>query len=109
MAEVAVTINGRVYQMACDDGQEQHLLALSQLVNGRVEELANSVGQVGDARLLVMTSLLIADELSDVRAEIDELRREAEHHIADLEDRLAGRLEALAARLENIADEIEAT
>jgi len=108
MAEVAVTINGRVYQMACDDGQEEHLLALSHQVGSRVEELANSVGQVGDARLLVMTSLLIADELSDLRAEVDELRSEAERQIGDLEDRLAGRLEALASRLENVADDIEA-
>jgi cell division protein ZapA len=99
MAEVAVTINGRVYQMACDDGQEEHLLALSHKVGSRVEELANSVGQVGDARLLVMTSLLIADELSDLRAEIDELRAEAERQIGELED---------ASRLENVADDIEA-
>ncbi|MFN4090045.1 MAG: cell division protein ZapA [Alphaproteobacteria bacterium] len=108
MAEVAVTINGRVYQMACDDGQEEHLLALSQQVGSRVDELANSVGQVGDARLLVMTSLLIADELFDLRAEVDELRAEAERHIADLEERLAGRLESLAARLEDVADAMEA-
>ena len=94
--------------MACDDGQEEHLLALSHQVGSRVEELANSVGQVGDARLLVMTSLLIADELSDLRAEVDELRSEAERQIGDLEDRLAGRLEALASRLENVADDIEA-
>src|SRR3546814_14605819 len=52
--------------------------------------------------------LLIADELYDLRAEVDELRAEAERHIAELETRLAGRLEALAVRLENVAEDIEA-
>ena len=69
MAEVEVAINGRSYLMGCDDGQEEHLLLLAEEVGRRVEDLVATVGQVGDARLLLMASLLIADELYDARAD----------------------------------------
>ena len=61
MAQVDVAINGKSYRIACDDGQEEHLLQLAAFVDQRVQELAASVGQIGDARLLVMASLLISD------------------------------------------------
>ncbi len=105
MAKVAVTINGRKYDIACDDGQEAHLARLAQYVDKRVDELVAAVGQVGDARLLVMASLLVADELSEVYTELDTLRNErrssqpAGPGIADL-DKLSTRLEAIADRLE---------
>ena len=65
MAQVDVAINGKSYRIACDDGQEDHLLQLAAFVDQRIQELVASVGQVGDARLLVMASLLISDELSE--------------------------------------------
>ena len=68
MAQVDVLINGKSYNVACDDGQEDHLLQLAGYVDQRVQDLVNSVGQVGDARLLVMASLLISDELSEIYA-----------------------------------------
>ena len=71
MAQVTVTINDRDYEIACDDGQENHLIKLSQFVDKRLRELTDVIGQVGDARLLVMASLLLADELSEVYTELD--------------------------------------
>ena len=71
MAQVTITINDRNYDIACDDGQEVHLIKLSQFVDKRVRELIDAIGQVGDARLLVMASLLLADELSEVYTELD--------------------------------------
>jgi cell division protein ZapA len=64
MPELTVEINGREYQVACDDGQEEHLTKLARYVDTKMGELVGAVGQIGDARLLVMTGLLIADELS---------------------------------------------
>jgi len=101
MAQVTVQINGRSYQIACDDGQEAHLTRLGNYIDNRVQELVAAVGQVGDARLLVMVSLLIADELSDAYAELK---------VATSEDRAAARLdreETLTAALENVALRIE--
>jgi cell division protein ZapA len=74
MAQVGVRINGRQYQVACEDGQEAHLQKLAAYIDDRVSELVRDVGQVGDARLLVMASLLIADELADAYDELEELR-----------------------------------
>jgi len=65
VAQVRLNINGRSYEVACDDGQEDHLARLAAYIDERVGELAEAVGQVGEARLLVMASLLIADELHD--------------------------------------------
>ena len=71
MASVNVTINGRSYQIACDDGQEAHLKRLGNYIDKRIAELVASVGQIGDARLLVMASLLIADEMSDAYSKLE--------------------------------------
>jgi cell division protein ZapA len=106
MAQVTVTINGRKYEIACDDGQEAHLTRLSQYVDRRVDELVAAVGQVGNARLLVMTSLLVADELSEVYTELDSFRNEKR---APAQSALgASDLEKMATRIESIANKIEA-
>ena len=109
MSQVTVTINKRTYDIACDDGQEAHLRRLAAYVDNRVGELIAAVGQVGDARLLVMASLLIADELSDSYSELDQLRKnndgvarriQAEETIADGLEKMAERIESIAVRLE---------
>ena len=74
MSQITVVVNGRKYDIACDDGQEAHLTRLAQYIDRRVDEPIAAVGQVGDARLLVMASLLVADELSEVYTELDSLR-----------------------------------
>ena len=70
MPQVTVQINGRGYQIACDDGQEAHLVRLGNYIDNRIQELVAAVGQIGDVRLLVMVSLLLADELSDAYAQL---------------------------------------
>ena len=105
MAQVAVTINGRKYDIACDDGQEAHLTRLAQYVDKRVDELIAAVGQIGDSRLLVMASLLVADELSEVYTELDNYRNDrattaAASAVPEME-RIAERIESIAERLED--------
>jgi cell division protein ZapA len=102
MAQVDVTINGRSYPIACDDGEEAHLVQLGEYVDRRVKELATAVGQVGDSRLLVMASLLIADELAETYAELKKTSEAAEGAASstEIEDRLAEIVEAAAARIE---------
>lgn len=102
MAQVDVSINGRSYQIACDDGQEDHLVQLGDYVDRRVKELVAAVGQVGDSRLLVMVSLLIADELAETYADLKKTAAEGADAASaeQLEDRVAGIVEAAAARIE---------
>src|SRR5581483_10187482 len=72
MGQVSITIRGRAYQIACDDGQEAHLARLGRYLDQRAEQIASSSRtSVGDALLLVMTALVVADELSDTIAELE--------------------------------------
>ena len=109
MAQVAVTINGRKYQIVCDDGQEAHLSRLGNYVDNRVGELVAAVGKVDEAQLLVMVSLLMADELSDAYAELDVARTADKGVVAIMsaEESLSNNIEDLANRIENIAERLE--
>lgn len=105
MAQVTVKINGRQYDISCDNGEEAHVTLLSEYVNRKVSELVANVGQVGDARLLVMTSLLIADELSEVSAELNEVEKkktEVVQNAADVAD-----FELMVSRIESIVEKLE--
>lgn len=109
MAQVDVSINGRVYTVACGDGEETHLIELGRVVDERVTELSAAVGQIGDAKLLVMASLLIADELSDVSRQLSETNvptSDADGSSAD-DELLAQGLENIAEHIESIADRLE--
>jgi len=74
MGSVQVTINGRSYSVACDDGQEAHVTRLGTYLEQKVGQLVKAVGQVGDARLLVMASLMITDELVDTDQALTQLK-----------------------------------
>lgn len=68
MGQVRITLNGRGYDIACDDGQEEHVMRLANAMSERVNQLVAANGQVGEARLLLMAGLLLADDLHSVRA-----------------------------------------
>ena len=65
MGQVAITVNGRSYRFDCGDGEEPRLIELADYVKSRLEALAREHGNVGEERLLLMTALLIADDLWD--------------------------------------------
>jgi cell division protein ZapA len=67
MAEVSVSINGRVYRMACDPGQEDHLARLGRELDQRIAQLRESFGEIGDTRLAVMAAIMVADELAELK------------------------------------------
>ncbi|MGB0682502.1 MAG: cell division protein ZapA [Magnetovibrionaceae bacterium] len=109
MAQVKVQINGKSFEIACDDGQEAHLMRLGTYIDKRIGELVAAVGQVGNDRLLVMASLLIADELSDAYAELEELRAKDQTVARKLalEEDLAQTIDQVADRIEDIAERLE--
>ncbi|MFM9845487.1 MAG: cell division protein ZapA [Dongiaceae bacterium] len=106
MSNVPVVINGRTYDLTCNDGQEKHLQDLASEIGRRVDELVKTVGQAGEARLLLMVSLLLADELNDSNAELDRIQRGGSA-IAN-EDAVAGSIEKLAKQIQDIAAKLEA-
>lgn len=109
MGQVAITIRGRQYSIACDDGQEAHLARLGRYLDERAEQLADSsASSVGDSLLLVMVALVVADELTDTVAELENLRAASDKDAkakADVET--ANALKALADRIERIAATLE--
>ena len=126
MAQVTVLVNGRNYTLACEDGEEEHLTALAAFIDSRVSELGIAVGQqVGDARLMLMASLVVADELAVAHERIEELEQEAAQLRRDVEqaalekdmavikatatseDRFADVLESAACRIEDIAARLQ--
>ena len=109
MSEVTVTINRRTYRISCDDGQENQLRDLAGEVDARIKELVDTMGQIGDERLLVMASLILADEGKEA---IDEIgRRDADDRRHDImaasEATLAAGINSMAARIESLAEALE--
>jgi cell division protein ZapA len=76
MAHVSVTISGRQYRMACDDGQEHHLARLSHELDQRIAHLRTTFGEIGDMRLTVMAALILADELAEARQRMRRVEEE---------------------------------
>ena len=112
MNHINVTINGRQYRMACEEGQEARLLQLAESFETRIENLRGKFGEIGDARLTVMAALTVCDELLDASHRI----RSLEEELAALRDLRAATADrarsaqlAVASALNSAADRIEKT
>lgn len=104
MAQVMVRINGYAYTIGCKDGEEKHLQAMADEIEGRVGRAKALGSQSGEARMLVMAALLMADELHDMAIEL----RDAKAGRATPSDKAAqARLKRLAARAEDLAASVE--
>lgn len=118
MAQVNVRIAGRIYRMACGDGEEGHLTGLAARLDAKIVELRGAFGEIGDGRITVMAALTIADQLAEaerriavLEAENDGLRgAEAafEARTAALAETLAGALGEAAARIDRLAQALDA-
>lgn len=110
MSHVNVTINGRQYRMACEEGQETRLLRLAEMLENRVTDLRGKFGEIGDQRLTVMASLTIADELSDAERRIRGFEEEIEvlrEGRVSATDRARATQTAIANALNSASDRIE--
>lgn len=104
MPQLTVTINSRQYRMACDDGQEEHLLQLCSDLNRRVAELSGKFGEIGDARLILMAALSVSDELADTNERV----RRLEHELATLRNARAATADRTQASQAAIIDAFNA-
>ena len=107
MSMVEIQVNGRRHQVQCGDGEEPRLRRLAAYIDSCAGKLVQQHGQLPDAKILLLTSLLVADELSDAYEEIKRLKaqlsdqgKRAEKEAAQALDRVASRLEQLAETLE---------
>ena len=106
MPQVVVTIDGKTFRMACAEGEEAHLTGLAAEVDGRVNELRKSFGEIGDQRLVVMAAIMATDELAEQRrriatleqtlAETERARQDAIHRAEAGDERLVAHLNAVS-------------
>lgn len=78
MAQVNITIDGKAYRMACEEGQEDHLIDLATRFDRYVGHLKQQFGEIGDLRLTVMAGIMVMDELNDVRRRLERIEKETE-------------------------------
>jgi len=114
MARVSITVNAYTYEIACADGEEQHIQNLAAVLDAKVGELVGAIGQAGESRLLAMAGLLMADDLAEAASANERLSSESARAIdlkvssSSLDDEeLIERLESIADQIENIAKRAE--
>ncbi|UTW54990.1 cell division protein ZapA [Kordiimonas sp. SCSIO 12610] len=102
MAQISINVNGKSHLLACADGEEEQLKQLAEYVNSKTVELTEKLGHVSESKLLLMASLLIADELNEA------LEGKGQQGIIGgiSEDDLAGILTEVAVEVEGIADQL---
>ncbi|MGZ9097894.1 MAG: cell division protein ZapA [Micavibrio sp.] len=110
MAEVNVAIHGKMYGIACDDGQERRVQDLARYVDLRLKEIAGAGAASNEPHLLVLTALVLADEIFDTKASLqapqppldERLTEDDERIIVEAINHLAARIDSVAERLQKI-------
>lgn len=117
MSEITLKINNRGYSLSCDEGQEQRLADLGSYVNSRLNDIAAAGAATNESHLLVLTALVLADEIFEMRDEMQDLRHRinyfrqnpnmAASSFAEEEAIIAQAIEHLADKIEGIADRLQ--
>ena len=121
MAEVRIRINSRDYDIACDDGQEDRVRELGQVIDKTFKDIAKAGAASNEAHLFVLTSLVLADEVYDLRQQVRDLQQavpaqsetatpaEATNDALSEDEAYALRdaINAIASRVDNLAERIE--
>jgi cell division protein ZapA len=110
MSQVSVSIDGRKYRLACNEGEEARLESLAGIVDEKIGEMRKTFGEIGDQRLVIMAALTLADGLTEARDEAAAQRKRSEDGelraaaLVSKIDQLGSRLESLASRLAGEAE-----
>lgn len=110
MGQITVAVNNRSYVVACEDGQEAHVQSLAGYLDRQAQEMARSVGQVGEGRLLLLSALVVADELSNVLKELDDLKSVVESQTQTQQMQQMAteeRLQVLERRIQDLVAQLE--
>ena len=78
MANVNIKFNGKEFLLSCDDGQEEHLEELSNVLNNKFNELKTNLGNIGENKLLLITSIKVIDEYFETKKIIENKKKELE-------------------------------
>jgi cell division protein ZapA len=108
MPNVSVTINGRLFDIACGPGEEERVKHLATLLRERMEKLSSSLGPVSESMLFAVTALLLTDELEQKTKEVQDIMDKKSNHDTERESLLSRAIEDMAIRIEAIATKLEA-
>lgn len=122
MAQVTITINSREYAIACDDGQERHIMNLARMLDDKAKMLTTGGGHINENMLLAMVGLLMADELSELRKQnagqsqapqqvqtIEKVvEKIVEPDLSAVDAEIADALQKVVTRISDLAQEIAA-
>jgi cell division protein ZapA len=103
MANIDIEVAGRRYNVACRDGEEEHLFSVAAEVDRRAQDATAALGSLTETRQLLFAALLIADDIKEIRAGAgipDPVQPPPDPAVAQALERLASRVEALADGLE---------
>ena len=109
MGEVNLSLHGKTYGVACDDGQERRVAELGKYVDARLCEIAAAGAASNESHLLVLTAIVLADEIHELRAALSQgtsaqrASREEERQIIEAINHLALRIDSVADRLQKAA------
>lgn len=109
MALVNLKVNGRDFPVSCEDGQEPRLRRLAQYIDSKVSDFTKTMGQVGEARLILLAALVIADELSDANEALQQQRGRPSAAVAEENAAVATGIHGIAQRIESIAARLESS
>ena len=117
MANVNITFNGKEFLLSCDDGQEEHLIELSDLLNNKFANLKSQLGNIGENKLLLITSIKVMDEYFETKKKIEDKKRELidlsekfkelKSLVYQYRDEKEKEIKILKTNQENFKDEIE--
>ena len=111
MAQVSVSISGKMYRMACDDGQEEHLERLAEGLDQTIDRLREQFGEIGDQRLTVMAAITVSDEKSGLERRLSQLEETIaglERGQAEILEREHAHDEAIARSIDTVAERVKA-
>ena len=117
MANVNIKFNGKEFLLSCEDGQEEHLEELSSYLNEKFENLKKSLGNIGENKLLLITSITVLDEFFETKKKIDlkkneigEIKnkfKELKALVYDYKDKKETEIKLLKDNLEELKNQIE--
>ena len=117
MANVSIKFNGKEFLLSCDDGQEEHLEELALYLNEKFKNLKNSLGNIGESKLLLITSITILDEYYETKKKIDSQKneiknitdkfKELKNLVYNYRDLKEKEISELSQNQDNLKDEIE--
>ena len=117
MANVNIKFNGKEFLLSCDDGQEEHLEELLTHINEKFSNLKNDLGNIGENKLLLITSVQIMDEYFETKKKVDQKKselkdlsnkfKELKSLVYDYRDNKEGEIQELQTNHLNFKNEIE--